>query len=82
MIQASRLLFPSLSLERACQLLGLNRGSYYRHRETLLPPTAARALSEAVSARARTRGARSGWRVPTSVSVAVPSGVTTRRASQ
>jgi putative transposase len=31
-IQASRQLFPGLPLERACQLLGVNRGSYYRNR--------------------------------------------------
>jgi putative transposase len=30
-IQASKHLFPGLPLERACQLLGVNRGSYYRN---------------------------------------------------
>jgi putative transposase len=31
-IAVSQPLFPELPLERACQLLGVNRGSYYRHR--------------------------------------------------
>lgn len=32
MIQASKQFFPDLPLERVCQLLGVNRGSYYRYR--------------------------------------------------
>jgi hypothetical protein len=36
-IQTSQQLFTGLSLERICQLLAVNRGSYYRNRQ--LPAT-------------------------------------------
>lgn len=50
MIQAGKLLFPALPVERACQLLGLNRGSYYRIRGAPPPATEGelRAAIEAV----------------------------------
>ena len=48
MIQASKRLFPELPLERACQLLGLNRGSYYRHRQAPVPIAADLALRDAI----------------------------------
>lgn len=48
MIQASKHLFPALPLARACQLLGLNRGSYYRVREEPALPTDALALRQAI----------------------------------
>lgn len=48
MIQASKCLFPNLPLARACQLLGLNRGSYYRVREEPVPSTEDRALRQAI----------------------------------
>jgi putative transposase len=47
-IQASKRLFPSLPLVRACQLLGLNRGSYYRLRQDPAPPADALALRQAI----------------------------------
>lgn len=50
MIQASKRLFPGLPLERACQLLGLNRGSYYRIREAPRPVAAEVELREALEA--------------------------------
>jgi putative transposase len=49
-IQASRRLFPDLPLERACQLLGLNRGSYYRNRKAPLPPAAEAELRAGIEA--------------------------------
>jgi len=48
MIQASKRLFPDLPLARACQLLGLNRGSYYRIRAEPGPATEALALRQAI----------------------------------
>ena len=48
MIQASKLLFPGLPLARACQLLGLNRGSYYRTRQEPEPAAEVLALREAI----------------------------------
>ena len=48
MIQASQLLFPDLPLARACQLLGINRGSYYRTRGEPVPTVHALALREAI----------------------------------
>ena len=50
MIQASKRLFPDLPLERACQLLGVNRGSYYRLREAPAPAGEDRALRDAIEA--------------------------------
>jgi putative transposase len=47
-IQASQRLFPDLPLARACQLLGLNRGSYYRIREQPAPAADALALRQAM----------------------------------
>jgi putative transposase len=47
-IQASQRLFPDLPLARACQLLGLNRGSYYRIREAPAPAVDALALRQAM----------------------------------
>jgi transposase InsO family protein len=47
-IQASQHLFPHLPLARACQLLGLNRGSYYRVREEPGPAPEALALRQAI----------------------------------
>jgi transposase InsO family protein len=47
-IQASQRLFPDLPLARACQLLGLNRGSYYRIREQPAPAVDALALRQAM----------------------------------
>jgi transposase InsO family protein len=47
-IQASKRLFPDLPLARACQLLGLNRGSYYRVREEPAPSGDTRALRQAI----------------------------------
>jgi putative transposase len=47
-IQASKHLFPDLPLARACQLLGLNRGSYYRVREEPALPVDALALRQAI----------------------------------
>jgi putative transposase len=49
-IQASQQLFPALPLERACQLLGVNRGSFYRLREASPPSASAVALREALEA--------------------------------
>lgn len=48
MIQASRQLFPGLPLERACQLLGVNRGSYDRNRTEPVAATADLALRDAI----------------------------------
>ena len=48
MIQAGKRLFPDLPLERACQLLGLNRGSYYRSREVPGPAGVDLALRDAI----------------------------------
>lgn len=48
MIQASRQLFPGLPLARACQLLGVNRGSYYRIREEPAPHATDLALRQAI----------------------------------
>ena len=48
MIQASQRLFPHLPWERACQLLGLNRGSYYRIRAEPRPAPDALALRQAI----------------------------------
>lgn len=50
MIQSGHQRFPELPLERACQLLGVNRGSYYRYCETPPPPAKAAALPAAVEA--------------------------------
>lgn len=50
MIQTSKRLFPSLPLERVCQLLGVNRGSYYRRREAPLAAAAEVELRAAVEA--------------------------------
>jgi transposase InsO family protein len=47
-IQTSRRLFPELPLARACQLLGLNRGSYYRVQEEPEPAADALALRQAI----------------------------------
>jgi putative transposase len=47
-IQASKPFFPDLPLARACQLLGVNRGSYYRVREEPAPADAALALRQAI----------------------------------
>jgi transposase InsO family protein len=47
-IEASKRLFPDLPLERACQLLGINRGSYYRHREVLVSGAADLGLRDAI----------------------------------
>ena len=50
MIGAGRQRFPELPLERVCQLLGVNRGSYYRHQEpTSLDPDA-ETLRDAIEA--------------------------------
>jgi putative transposase len=73
-IQASKRLFPGLPLERACHLLGLNRGSYYRIREAPLPSASELALREALEAlilefpaygyrRVTKALQRAGWRV-------------------
>jgi putative transposase len=48
LIQASKHQFPGLPLERACQLLGVNRGSYYRIREGPPPAAGDVALREAI----------------------------------
>lgn len=48
MIQTSQQLFPDLPLDRACQLLGVNRGSYYRAREAPAPAAEAVALRQAI----------------------------------
>jgi transposase InsO family protein len=47
-IQASKRLFSELPLARVCQLLGLNRGSYYRVREEPAPAADALALRQAI----------------------------------
>jgi putative transposase len=49
-IQSSRGRFPGLPLGRACQLLGVNRGSYYRIRETPAPGPEGLALRAAIEA--------------------------------
>jgi transposase InsO family protein len=49
-IQASRQRFPHLPLERVCQLLGVNRGSYYRIREATPPSACEVELREALEA--------------------------------
>ena len=74
MIQASKRLFPGLPLERACQLLGVNRGSYYRIREAPRPVAVDGELREAIEAvvlefpaygyrRVTHALQRAGWRV-------------------
>lgn len=74
MIQAGQQRFPSLPLERICQLLALNRGSFYRHRETPRPPNAEVELRAAIEAvilefpaygyrRVTKALQRDGWRV-------------------
>lgn len=50
MIQTSKLLFPILPRERACALLGINRGSYYRHPAEPTLVTADVVLREAIEA--------------------------------
>ena len=41
MIEATRTRFPELGIERACQLLGASRASYYRHERGISPRLAA-----------------------------------------
>ncbi len=48
MIQSGQRLFPGLSLSLACQLLGVNRGGYYRVRAEAGPHADAVALRDAI----------------------------------
>jgi putative transposase len=49
-IQSAQRRFPGLPLERMCQLLAVNRGSYYRHQEAPPPASAEVALRAAIEA--------------------------------